>query len=144
MHTSKILFSFLFLFSLCSAQAQTGYWKTVDDNSGETRSVVWIYKTKSGHYAGKIMKLFNPPEPNPVCVECPGDKKDKPIVGLVVISGMQKVTNQEKLINGTILDPENGKEYKCEIWKEGGNLKVKGKHWTGISRTQTWYPTTKP
>lgn len=42
---------------------------------------------------------------------------------------------------GKILDPENGNEYDCELWIEDGNLKVKGKHGTGFSRTQTWYPT---
>lgn len=38
---------------------------------------------------------------------------------------------------GEILDPENRKEYICELWMENGTLIVKGKHWTGFSRTQT-------
>lgn len=44
--------------------------------------------------------------------------------------------------NGTILDPESGSEYGCSIWFENNNaneLKVRGKHWTGLFRTQTWY-----
>jgi uncharacterized protein (DUF2147 family) len=37
----------------------------------------------------------------------------------------------------TILDPEDGKVYKAEIWTEDGKLKVRG--YVGFFyRTQTW------
>jgi len=135
----------LFVFTFSYTNAQEGYWKTIDDKTGKPRSVVKIYKTKSGHYAGKIVEIFNPSSPNPVCDECPGDKKGKPIQGLVIIWAMEKVKGKAKLVNGRILDPENGNDYACQIWLENDNtLKVKGKHWTGISRTQTWQKTTAP
>jgi uncharacterized protein (DUF2147 family) len=36
-----------------------------------------------------------------------------------------------------ILDPEDGKAYKAEVWAEGGKLKVRG--YVGfLYRTQTW------
>ena len=38
---------------------------------------------------------------------------------------------------GTILDPEDGKIYKAELWVEGGNLKVRGYHGP-FYKTQTW------
>jgi uncharacterized protein (DUF2147 family) len=44
--------------------------------------------------------------------------------------------------NGEILDPASGSTYGCSIWFEDGNadeLQVRGKHWTGLYRTQTWY-----
>ena len=44
----------------------------------------------------------------------------------------------ERWEGGTILDPANGKIYKCEIWLENGDLKVRG-YIFFLFRTQTWY-----
>ena len=38
---------------------------------------------------------------------------------------------------GTILDPNNGKIYRCKIWIEDNNLKLRG-YWGPFFRTQTW------
>jgi uncharacterized protein (DUF2147 family) len=38
---------------------------------------------------------------------------------------------------GNILDPEEGKVYKCKLWLEGTELKVRG-YWGPFYRTQTW------
>ena len=38
---------------------------------------------------------------------------------------------------GTILDPEDGKVYKAEIWTEEGKLKVRG-YLGPFYKTQTW------
>ncbi|MEQ9415709.1 MAG: DUF2147 domain-containing protein, partial [Cyclobacteriaceae bacterium] len=38
---------------------------------------------------------------------------------------------------GTILDPKVGKIYRCRLWIEGDNLKVRG-YWGPFYRTQTW------
>jgi uncharacterized protein (DUF2147 family) len=38
---------------------------------------------------------------------------------------------------GNILDPENGKIYRCKLWLENGDLKVRG-YWGPFFRTQTW------
>jgi len=41
------------------------------------------------------------------------DNKDKQLVGLVTFSDL-KYVNKQKL-EGTVLDPETGKIYKCEL-----------------------------
>jgi uncharacterized protein (DUF2147 family) len=41
--------------------------------------------------------------------------------------------------SGTILDPEDGKEYRCKIWLEDGELKVRG-YLYFFYRTQSWLP----
>ena len=38
---------------------------------------------------------------------------------------------------GTILDPEDGKVYKAELWIEDGKLKVRG-YLGPFYKTQTW------
>lgn len=133
---SLLLFLFVFV-----ASAQTpiiGKWKTVDDNTGETKSVVEIYE-KDGKVFGKVLELFNPPEPNPVCEECAEDdpRHMQPVVGLEIIRNMVK--NGNEYTDGDILDPENGKVYRCKLWVENGKLKVRG-YIAFLYRTQTWLP----
>lgn len=129
--------SIFILLSLTTfAQSPIGNWKSIDENSGDARSHVEIYE-EGGMLFGKITKLLDV-APDAKCDKCSGDKKNKPVVGLVIIEGMKPYKDYWR--KGKILDPENGKEYTCELWIEDGNLKIKGKHWTGFYRTQTWYP----
>lgn len=126
-------------FSAAFAQSSpVGLWKTIDDKTGEAKSHVEIYE-KDGKFHGKIAKLLQRPA-DTTCEKCPGNKKDKPLVGMVIVSNLQSSKDTWK--NGSILDPETGNEYGCSIWFEASKpdeLKVRGKHWTGLYRTQTWY-----
>lgn len=115
-----------------------GIWKTIDDKTGEAKSHVEVYE-KDGKFYGKIVKLLQRPA-DTVCEKCPGKKKDKPLVGMNVIEDLKYSKGYWR--DGAILDPESGNEYGCSIWFEAGKpdeLKVRGKHWTGLYRTQTWY-----
>lgn len=128
----------LLMSSLAMAQSPVGVWKTIDDKTGNAKSHMEIYE-KNGKVHGKIVKLLQK-APDTVCEKCTGDKKGKPLMGMVLVSGLSKQKDTWK--GGTILDPESGSEYGCSIWFENGNadeLQVRGKHWTGIFRTQTWY-----
>ena len=120
------------------AQSPQGIWKTIDDNTSEPKSHIEIYE-ENGNLYGKVIKLLSSPE-DKLCDQCPGDKKMQPILGLTVIEKLKPFQDYWK--GGTILDPENGKEYKCSVWIAKDNkdiLKVRGKHWTGLYRTQTWH-----
>ena len=115
-----------------------GKWQTVDDNTGKVKSTVEIYE-KSGKLFGKVLELFDPPKPDPVCEECDEDdpRHMKPIVGMELIRNMEK--DDDKWEDGDILDPENGKVYRCKIWVEEGKLQVRG-YIAFLYRTQTWLP----
>ncbi len=133
-------FQLFLLLSLSNllAQSPAGVWKTIDDGTGEAKSHVEIYE-HNGQFFGKIVKLLSS-DPDTVCDECSGDKKDKPVLGMVILEALKPV--RDYWGKGTILDPANGKEYGCSVWFENGKnkeLKVRGKHWTGLYRTQTWY-----
>ena len=130
-----ITFAFLFYTAFTFAQSAVGTWKTVDDNTGKARSHVEIYE-QDGSLFGKITKLLDV-DPSTLCDQCPGDKKDTPIIGLVIIEKVKPYKDYWR--KGKILDPEDGNEYGCQLWLEDGTLKVRGKHWTGLYRTQTWY-----
>jgi len=123
----------------CLAQSSiVGKWTTIDDDSGEARSVVEITERTSKVF-GKIIKLYpNPGEdPDPICDKCPEDdaRYNEKIIGLEIIRNMK--WSEKELTEGNILDPESGKIYRCKIWLEGADLKVRG-YWGPFFRTQTW------
>ncbi len=118
------------------AQNITGEWETYDDVTQEKKALIEIYETK-GRYFAKIVKSYVS-DPNEICSECKGHKKGKPIAGLVIIENLKE--DGDEFNGGTIMDPENGKTYKCYLeLQDDGKLKVRG--YLGISllgRTQYW------
>lgn len=133
----KLLVPFFFVTILGHAQSTiVGKWHTVDDNTGETKSVVEIFERK-GALFGKVVKLVDPPEPDPICEECSKDDErfGKKIIGMEIIRNMKK--SGDEYVDGDILDPEDGKIYRCKLWIEEGQLKVRG-YWGPFYRTQTW------
>ncbi|HRI78274.1 MAG TPA: DUF2147 domain-containing protein [Cyclobacteriaceae bacterium] len=136
----KHLFSIMFALAFFSGYGQTvlGKWKTIDDNSGEARSIVEIFEN-SGKVYGKIVKLFPQPneDPDPICDKC--DTEDPrfkmKVIGMEIIRDLKKQGQEHA--GGDILDPENGKVYRARIWIEGKELKVRG-YWGPFYRTQTW------
>ena len=119
-----------------AAESPVGTWRTVDAQ-GRITSLIQIYED-GGKIFGKIAFM---PEPNDAsgkrrtCARCPGADRGKPILGLVIIRDMIRTGDTYR--GGTIMDPEDGKAYKAEIWVEGGALKVRG--YVGfLYRTETW------
>ncbi len=116
-----------------------GKWKTIDDETGEPKSIVEIYM-RNGKFYGRIDSLFRKPgeDPNPKCDKCPEDdpRYNQPILGMEIIKDMVKDGDEYK--GGTILDPKKGKIYRCKLWLEDGKLKVRG-YLAIFYRTQTWY-----
>lgn len=110
-----------------------GVWKTIDDDGKTAKSFVEIY-AREGKVFGKIVKLLQDP-PDQLCDQCKGDKKDKPVLGMEIITGLSKKGSSYS--GGKILDPENGKTYDCKIWREGDALRVRG-YVAFFFRTQTW------
>lgn len=140
----KIVLTCLVLVLAFVVQAQSnadivGKWTTVDDGTGQAKSIVEIFKKSDGKYYGKIIKLLQKPA-NDNCVNCKDDRKNKPLLGLEIIRGLKKDGNE--FTGGSITDPKSGKTYKCTITRSGEQLNVRG--YMGISligRTQTWTAT---
>ena len=131
-----------FVFMTISLQAQissiVGDWKTVDDKTGERRSVVTIYKGSDGLYYGKVSKLLMYQELHPKCEACQGEDKNAPVEGLVIIRGMKAEDGQ--LVGGKVLDPESGKFYYGKIYMKDGKLVLRGSldKRGFLGRNQTW------
>jgi len=126
---------------LAEELSPVGLWKTVSDKTGEPKSFVMI-TLENGELVGKIEKLIRKPgqNPNPLCKNCPGDKKDQPIQGMGILWGLTE--DEDEWSGGYILDPNNGKSYKClvQVVENGRKLQVRG--YIGFSifgRTQIWH-----
>jgi len=139
MNISRILIvTLIFITGLANAQSEIiGKWKTIDDNTGEAKSIVVIYKKGSKIY-GKIDRILKESDRDKLCKECEGEDYNKPIEGMVILKGLQKDGNEYE--DGTIMDPENGKVYKCKIWVDEDDpnvLNVRG-YIAFLFRTQQW------
>jgi uncharacterized protein (DUF2147 family) len=117
-----------------------GEWRTIDDVTGKTKSIVQIVQTPDGEYEGTVIEILHSDRgPNPLCDDCKGERKGQPIKGLVILWGL-KEKRKEHYKGGEILDPKNGKIYKAKLkLREDGDLEVRG--FIGFSllgRTQLW------
>ena len=137
----KQLITLLFCITvMASMQSQSviGKWKTIDDATGEAKSIVEVF-SKSGKIYAKVFDILDPATKNNLCKQCSGEDKNKPILGLTIIKGLSKDGSEYN--SGEILDPKNGKLYKCALTLESKDkLKVRG--YIGFSllgRTQYWH-----
>lgn len=117
-----------------------GLWETVSDELGKPDGRVRIQEV-AGELRGTVVQVYSPPNerPDPVCGKCEGALKDRPVVGLTILTGVRRTA--EGFGQGEILDPNNGKVYRCvlELLEGGRKLAVRG--YLGVplfGRTQTW------
>ena len=131
-----------FLLNAQSADDVIGTWK-----NGEGTGIIQIYKTTSGHYAGKIIWLKEPNDPETGKPKLDKRNPDKtkrtnPTLGLINMKGFKFDSDDKEWKGGTIYDPKNGKDYSCKMWmtaNDKNKLEVRG--YMGISllgRTDTW------
>lgn len=113
-----------------------GNWKNISDKTGKAEAIIQVYQ-EGGEIRGKLVNVFNPPEPN--CTKCKGALKDKPLVGLPIMYGLKPDGSQWD--GGKIIDPNDGSEYNVKIELADGGQKLKVRGYIGFSlfgRTQTW------
>ena len=143
MTMKRILFfavTLLFTVTLFAQNPLLGEWITVDDATGEQKSIVRIYQADNGKYYGTIIQLLEENGETAVCTECTGEDHNKPIVGLTIIRDMQLKDNE--LRGGKVLDPDNGKFYYAKVYLKDGKLILRGSLDKAglLGRSQTWLP----
>jgi uncharacterized protein (DUF2147 family) len=139
----SMTFFSLLLGALITAQASespVGLWRTIDDKTGKEKSLVRIVEA-NGELRATIEKLFREPheEPNPNCDKCPGERKNKPVLGMMIMNGLKKSGSEYE--GGEILDPANGKIYRVKMWTAENGKKLNVRGFIGVSllgRTQVW------
>lgn len=113
MRKSFLILGVLLLSFSVTAQDIFGKWITVDDQTGEEKSIVEIYKSDNGKVYGKIVEIFDASKRDLPCIVCKGDDYNKPVLGLEIIKNMVKEGEYYK--KGTVIDPQDGKVYKLRL-----------------------------
>jgi uncharacterized protein (DUF2147 family) len=115
-----------------------GLWKTIDDNTGQAKSLVRIVD-EGGVVTGKIEKLLDPAKQDAKCDKCDGARKDQPVLGMTIIEGAKKEADDPYWAGGTILDPNNGKTYRLRLTPKDGGKALQVRGYIGpFYRNQTW------
>lgn len=113
-----------------------GVWKTIDDETGETKSIVKLYEVEGKLY-GRVDRLLL--RPGAVCDKCEGEDHNQPIEGMIVVWGLSDADGDGTWEGGKVFDPEKNKTYRCKIWMDDGKIKIRG-YLGPFFRTQVWIP----
>lgn len=138
--TLPLLCLFLLLSNFTYAATPAGLWQSTDDKTDKPRSLIRITEHHN-QYSAVIEKGLLPTDTGEaICDKCTDARKDQKIIGMTIAEGLKKNGNQYD--GGEILDPENGKTYRCKMkLDETGNvLEVRG--YIGLSlfgRSQLWH-----
>jgi uncharacterized protein (DUF2147 family) len=117
-----------------------GTWKTIDDDTHEAKALVEITE-QDGVISGHIVKLFRHPNEiqDPICKPCEGERHDQRVIGMTILWNLRR--DGDEWVGGEILDPEEGKIYRCKLHPIEGGARLEVRGFIGISllgRTQVW------
>ena len=124
-----------------------GYWKSIEERTGEQLSIVEIRKGNDGRYHGKIVYRY--PNSHGIahtnCTKCPAPNTNKPILGLEILSGFREDPNKpDSYIDGRVLEPTSGRIYKGKAVVSGEGKRLRMRGYMGVSalgRTVVWLRT---
>ena len=124
---------------IASETTPAGLWKTIDDKTGKPRSLIRITEN-NGEYSAVVEKgLLATDTGEAVGDKCTDDRKGQKIVGMTIVKGIKKKNDNYE--GGEILDPDNGKTYKCKMKLDSTGTQLEVRGFIGVSlfgRSQTW------
>ncbi len=121
-----------------------GLWSQVDEKTGKVQALVRIVEIAPEQYEGFIEKIFIAPgdDPNPRCEDCKGTRRNQPVLGMRIITGLKRASSKGELYHhGEILDPDSGDTYRLKITLLDSGKKLDVRGFVGIAlfgRSQIW------
>jgi uncharacterized protein (DUF2147 family) len=122
------------------SQEINGFWKRLNEKTGNTQCVVAVYKYQ-GKYYGRIVSTYDKNGKLEATIDAPKTRAPG-IVGKPFYCGMDLIWNLESIgskYQGKIVDPQKGKVYNAKLWVEGGKLVVRGEL-LFFGRNELWHP----
>jgi uncharacterized protein (DUF2147 family) len=117
-------------------QNAVGRWQIVNsDGTPGGKAETYL---ENGKLFGKVTEARPGRSPKDLCDKCSGEYKNQPIMNMIFMRNFHP--DGDDWVDGTVVDPENGKVYKGKIWSVG-NDKLGMRGFVGISlfgRTETW------
>ena len=113
----------LILVMPCASQSLSGKWKTNDPFTNKPSSVVEVY-FQDGKLFGKLVEVFDEENPETaICKDCPGQWKNKPIIGLLVFTGLEREGEKWKG-EDAFFSRKKKKLYTGALWLEKERLVI--------------------
>jgi len=132
------------LLGAAAARAQAtpvGLWKTIDDDTGQEKSLVRITEL-AGVHSGRVEKVMDPAKASAMCDKCTDERKGQPVLGLTILRNLRQDRDEPGTYQGgDVLDPHNGKVYSARIKLIDGGKRLELRGYIGaplLGRTQTW------
>jgi uncharacterized protein (DUF2147 family) len=118
-------------------QNAVGKWQVIGSD-GKPGGHVETY-LENGKLFGRVTQIKPGRTDKDLCVKCSGELKNHLILGMVILRNFRP--EGDDWVDGTAVDPENGKEYKGKVWAVGNDqLNMRGfvLGITLLGRTETW------
>ncbi len=152
----SVLFALIMVSAAAAADPVEGLWKSIDEKTGKTTAAWTIYE-RNGELFGEILVVPDQ-KADTLATECKGPYKGFPrggdvtkmtLVNTPFIFGLKRKA-AGFWEGGNIIDPKDGKMYKCKITfrqADGSKftvdtLEMRGEIGLGIGRSQYWERTT--
>lgn len=124
----------------------SGAWETIDDSTHRVKSLVSL-AWQGNQLAGQIVSVLDSAAPpHALCTRCRGARRNQPIEGMIFMWGLTRGVEANVYDGGVVLDPSNGKEYRCRLRLQAdGQLEVRG--FVGLplfGRSQVWRRPSSP
>jgi uncharacterized protein (DUF2147 family) len=138
--------AYIALIGLCTISAAgaadlstaAGWWQPIDGKTGEPLGLINIYQDH-GLFFGRIEPSSPSDDRSRKCTRCPDERRDQPIIGLVLIRNMRQ--QGDEYVGGDIVDPDTGWIYGCKFRLIDDGRKMVMRGYFGISlfgRSQIW------
>ena len=142
-YIAKLMIMFMVSTAYASDSIE-GYWRSMDDRSGEPLSVIEFKKQSNGTYTGTIVHRYKSTRGVTLdtCAKCPEPFKGKPLLGLQIIWGLKPDPSKpSSYIDGKLVEPKTGSIYngRGHLTSDGRKLYMRG--FLGVAalgRTQVW------
>lgn len=134
------LFYIPIVFAQPAVPSIEGDWLSRDDKTGEPRAILRL-TIENGVLGGKVARIYPQPGDTGICSLCPGEFKDKPILGMAIVWDLSE-HSPGSWHGGKILDAKTGTVYRVKMMvKENNPDKLLVRGYVGVSligRTQVW------
>jgi uncharacterized protein (DUF2147 family) len=121
-----------------------GWWQPIDRKTGKPLGLIRIYE-QNGLFFGQVEPASPDDDRSRRCTRCTDERRDQPIIGLVLIRNMRLQGDQYR--GGDILDPDTGRIYGCTFRLADGGRQLIMRGFFGVSlfgRSQIWRRTEAP
>jgi uncharacterized protein (DUF2147 family) len=123
--------------AVAASPSPVGVWRTFDDDGRETGRVEITERNQRLY--GRITAIADPAKAKAICRDCTDERRGLPVVGLEFLRGLRQ--DGDVWDGGDVLDPQNGRVYRCSLRLEDGGRKLVIRGYIGLSlfgRSQTW------